>query len=286
MKHSFLFFTSILFYQLGSTQHKPAYQIVDIDNQHVNYSLLLEEARQSDVILFGEMHDNPICHWLEMELMIDLDSLENLVLGLEMIERDNNKSLQRYLTDDLTYEQLDSVARLWNNYKTDYKQMVDFAKENSISVVGTNVPRRFAGAVYKDGFEALENLTEEEREWLPTIPIDYDENLPGYKDIFSMFDDPSHVNDNLPKAQAIKDATMAHFIATSIDSTQQMLHINGSYHSENFEGIVWYLNKYAPELKILTIASREQSQLSVVEEENLALANFTILVIDKMTKSY
>ncbi len=244
----------MFFQQLGIAQHKPAYQIVAVDSSFVNYTQVLKEAKNVDVVLFGEMHDNPICHWLEMELLRDLDSLDNLVLGLEMIERDDHDHLQRYLNGELSHEQLDSVARLWNNYETDYKPLVDYAIEESIPVVGTNVPRRYAAAIYTDGFEALEALTEDEKAWLPKLPIEYDEHLPGYKNIFSLFDDPSHVNENLPKAQAIKDATMAHFISTAVDSSELMLHINGSYHSENFEGIVWYLNKYAPELKILTIA--------------------------------
>lgn len=273
-------------YHLGIAQHKAAYQIAALDSVFVHYDQVLEQAKKVDVILFGEMHDNPICHWLEMELLADLDSTENLVLGLEMVERDDDEHLQKYLAGELTYEQLDSVARLWNNYDTDYKPLVDFSKENSIAVVGTNVPRRYAGAVYSEGFEALDDLTDEEKVWFPELPIAYDENLPGYKDIFSMFDDPSHVNENLPKAQAIKDATMAYFISTSIDSTQKMLHINGSYHSENYEGIVWYLNRYAPHLSILTIACREQAQINVLEEENIGIADFTILVNQKMSKSY
>lgn len=286
MKHHFLILFSIIFQQVTFGQHKAAYQIVDRDSSFVNYDQLLDEARQADVVLFGEMHDNPICHWLELELLIDLDSLETVVLGLEMIERDDDDYLQAYMKGELTHEQLDSVARLWNNFETDYKPLVDFAKERSMPVIGTNVPRRYAGAIYADGFKALEELEDDEKTWMPPLPIEYDENLPGYKNIFSLFDDPSHVNENLPKAQAIKDATMAHFIATSIDSNQIMLHVNGSYHSENFEGIVWYLNKYQPGLKILTIASKEQDQLNMIEEENIGIADFTILVNERMSKSY
>ena len=59
--------------------------------------------------------------------------------------------------------------------------------------------------------------------------------------------------ENITKAQVIKDATMASFILKNYQSGQTFLHYNGSYHSNNFEGIVWYLKKKNPKLIIVTI---------------------------------
>ena len=49
------------------------------------------------------------------------------------------------------------MARLWNNFKTDYKPLVDFAKDNNLKFIATNIPRRFASLVFKGGFEVLED---------------------------------------------------------------------------------------------------------------------------------
>ncbi len=275
--------------QLGVfAQHKAAYRIVDVNGEAVDYHQMKEELVTADVILFGEMHDNPICHWLEFELLkdIDVDTTLQVLLGLEMIETDNNELLQQYVTGELTHEKFDSTARLWNNYDTDYKPIIDYAKDNEIPVVGTNVPRKYASAIYKGGFRSLDTLTLEEKEWLAPIPIEYDKELPGYKNILSLFEDSSHVNENLPKAQAIKDATMAYFINENIEQGQIMLHLNGSYHSENFEGIVWYLKKYNPALTIKTIASKEQIQVQTIDEESKGIADFIIIVTELMSKSY
>ena len=288
MKYFFLIVFAVLLHQSVFAQHKAAYRIVVQDGEFVDYDQMKEELEIADVILFGEMHDNPICHWLEFELLKDLhnDSTQQVVLALEMIERDNNELLQKYLAGELSHEEFDSTARLWNNYVTDYKPLIDYAKEQEIQVVGTNVPRRYASTIYKDGFSSLDSLSLDEREWLAPLPIEYDKELPGYKNILSLFDDASHVNENLPKAQAIKDATMAYFISKSIEQGQVMLHLNGSYHSENFEGIVWYLKKYNPQLNIKTIASKEQRQVQTIDEENKGIADFIIIVNELMSKSY
>ena len=64
------------------------------------------------------------------------------------------------------------------------------------------------------------------------------------------------------------------------------MHYNGSYHSDNFEGILWYLNKYKPGMKIVTIASVEQENLEELEEEYLEKANFILVVDSNMTKTH
>ena len=162
------------------------------------------------MVLFGEYHNNAISHWLELELTKDIAEKKPVVLGAEMIEADNQKQLDQYLKGEINQKQLDSTARLWSNHKTDYKPLVDFAKDNNRHFVATNIPRRYASMVSKKGFEALETLTAEEKSWIAPLPIPYDAELPGYIEMMKMMGE--HASPNMPKAQAIKDATMAYFI--------------------------------------------------------------------------
>ena len=76
-------------------------------------------------------------------------------MGAEMFERDNDAQLQDYLAKRITKKQLDSSARLWNNYKTDYAPLVDYARDHNIPFVATNVPRRYASLVSRGGLHAL-----------------------------------------------------------------------------------------------------------------------------------
>lgn len=101
-----------------------------------------------------------------------------------------------------------------------------------------------------------------------------------------MFKDSNHANENFPKSQAIKDATMAHFIVTELQPNSIFMHLNGSYHSDNFEGIAWYVNNYDRNLKIQTISVVEQADVKKLEKEHLKKATFIIAVDADMPKSY
>jgi hypothetical protein len=64
------------------------------------------------------------------------------------------------------------------------------------------------------------------------------------------------------------------------------LHYNGAYHSDNYEGIIWYLKQEKPELKILTISTIEQDTIDSMKAESLKLADYIICVPTEMTKTY
>jgi uncharacterized iron-regulated protein len=265
-------------------QNKMPYQLYTKEGKKTTYDKLLKAAEKNEVALFGEYHDNSIVHWLQLEFTKDLAQKKSLVLGAEMIEADNQKQLDQYLKGEINQKQLDSTARLWNNYKTDYKPLVDFAKEKNFRFIATNVPRRYASMVFKKDFTGLNDLTAEEKSWMAPLPIPFDINLPGYKSMLEMMG--GHAGEKMPKAQALKDATMAHFILENINIGTIFVHYNGTYHSDNFEGISWYLKKNQPSLKILTIATVEQEDISKLEKENYTKADF-ILVVDKdVTKTY
>lgn len=276
----FFLITSII----GFSQEKKAYQLFNKKGKRVDYGKLLIAAEKAQVVLFGEYHNNAISHWLELELTKDLADKNKIILGAEMIEADNQKQLDQFLKGEINQKQLDSTARLWPNYKTDYKPLVEFAKENNIPFIATNIPRRFASIVSKKGFEGLENLILEERTWIAPLPIFYDSELPGYVNMMKMMGD--HASPNMPKAQAIKDATMAYFIQKNLKEKSIFIHFNGTYHSDNFEGIYWYLKKAAPNLEILTIATIEQKELKKISTEDYNKADYILVIDEDVTKTH
>lgn len=284
MKRLILAVLFLLISSIGTAQEKKAYQLFDKKGKKVSYAKLLKAASKVEVVLFGEYHNNSVAHWLELELTKDVAIKNQLVLGAEMIEADNQKQLNQYLSNEINQKQLDSTARLWNNYKTDYKPIVDFAKDNKIEFIATNIPRRFAAMVSKKGFETLNDLTSQEKQWIAPLPILYDENLSGYVGMMKMMGE--HTSPNMPKAQAIKDATMAYFIAKNVKPEFIFIHFNGSYHSDNFEGIYWYLKKAAPSLKIITIAMVEQSDLKKIVAANYNKADYILVIDEDVTKTF
>ena len=265
-------------------QEKSPYALFTKSGNKTNYAKLLRAASQSEVVLFGEYHDNSVVHWLELELAKDLTKQTALTLGAEMLEADNQSQVNAYLAEKITQKQLDSLARLWPNYKTDYKPLVDWAKEKSLPFIATNVPRKYASLVYKKGFDALLELPDQEKAWMSPLPIFYDASLPGYANMLAEMG--GHGGENLPKAQAIKDATMAYFIEKNLPKKGVFLHYNGTYHSDNFEGIGFYLKRALPELKIITISTVTQADLNALAPENVSKADFILVIDEDVTKTY
>ena len=50
----------------------PAYGLFTEKGKKADYSDLIKAASSADIILFGEEHNNPISHWLQLELTSDL----------------------------------------------------------------------------------------------------------------------------------------------------------------------------------------------------------------------
>jgi len=239
----------------------------------------------ADIILFGELHDNPVIHWLELELTksVYAEKKQKLILGMEMFEADDQLKINEYFAGSISEKSFEDEARIWKNYKTDYKPIVLFGKSNSLSFIATNIPRRYASFVAKKGLDSLMFLSPEAKNYMAPLPIEVDLNLPGYKSMPS--GGMSHGVSHLAEAQAVKDATMSYFILKNYSKGKIFLHFNGAYHSNNYEGIVWFLKKANKSLKIVTISAVEQSDISKLSDENMKLSDFIIVIDDNMTKT-
>ena len=278
-------FIIVLFFTISlCAQHKKAYQLFDKNGKKVSFEKVVKKAKESDVVLFGEFHDNPIAHWLQLALVKELQPQVNLILGAEMLERNDQEVVNQYLKGGVTEKALDTLARLWTNYKTDYKPLVDFAKEHQLPFIATNVPRKYARLVNKKGLKALDTLPEAEKRWIAPLPIVFDENLSQYKKMTESL--PNHKGkENIIKAQAVKDATMADAIIKNRKPNSVSVHFNGTYHSDFYEGIYWFLKREEPKLKVITIATTEQVDLSKLAKEAYGQADFILVVDEDMTKT-
>jgi uncharacterized iron-regulated protein len=285
MNKSFFIALCLLSFSLHA-QVKPAYQLYAKEGKSVEYDKMIRDLSNADVVLFGELHDNSIDHWLELQVAKDLFALRpDLTLGFEMFESDDQLVLNEYLAGTIEERHLLSEAKVWDNYKNDYKPLVEFAKTSKLKAVATNVPRRYANLVFRKGIESLNDLPAEAKQWIAPLPVAIDLTLPGYKDMMAMGGHQAPTSgENMAKSQAVKDATMAHFLLKN--KTGLFLHFHGAYHSQNFEGIFWHLKKSNPSLKVVTIHSVEQDDIQKLEESNKNSADYIICIPKDMTKTY
>jgi uncharacterized iron-regulated protein len=267
---------------------KKAWQFYDRDGKTAEYKDVLKAAAKADIVLFGEQHNSSICHWLQLQLTKDLfqERGQALILGAEMFEKDNQLIIEEYFSGQIKQRNFEQDARLWKNYKTDYKPLLEFARKNKLGFVASNIPRRYAALVNSKGFEGLDSLSNHSKRFIAPLPVKYDPELSLYKSMLEMMEDSDHGSENLPKAQAIKDATMAHSILQYWVKGHTFLHFHGTFHSDNFEGIAWYLMQENPDLEIVTISTVEQDTITELNEENLGLGTFILCIPTDMTKTY
>ncbi|MBL7899862.1 MAG: ChaN family lipoprotein, partial [Crocinitomicaceae bacterium] len=161
--------------------------------------------------------------------------------------------------------------------------LFEFAKANKLKFVATNIPRRYASMVFKKGLESLNNLTDLAKSYIvPLNEFKFDTTVNCYKELLNS----EHGGYNMAVAQAIKDATMAYFINKNMTTDGTFLHYNGAYHSDNYEGILHYLKKYAPAESMMTISTVTQENIETLDEANKGIADFIICVPETMTTTH
>ncbi|MBK9276367.1 MAG: ChaN family lipoprotein [Flavobacteriales bacterium] len=270
--------------EVAGAQQLPNYALFDGKGRKVSHAGFLRALGDADVVLFGELHNNPIAHWLQLEVAKHLADRGPLVFGAEMIEADDQAALDRYLKGEIEQVAFDTLAWLWPNHGTDYAPLVDLAKERGLPFIATNVPRRYARAVSRGGFEALDTVPMDQRSFYAPMPIAFDPALPQYVKMLTMMGD--HGTPDMVKAQALKDATMAHFILKHLPASGHFLHLNGSYHSDFREGICWYLLGARPGLKVVTVATITAAQLRKLPAEHFGQADIVLVVDADLPGSY
>ena len=110
----------------------------------------------------------------------------------------------------------------------------------------------------------------------------------SYENMKTMFHDgkDSEKQNRFVAAQAVKDATMAERILANRKEGQLFFHLNGSYHSDEKEGIIWYLQKANPKLKIVNLTTIEMETVQKPDASVCKKADFILVVPESMTKTY
>lgn len=257
----------------------------------IQYKELLDAALESDMVFFGEVHNSTVAHTLQLQLARDMSAAKGkkLVMGAEMFETDNQIIIDEYLAGYFDDSKFEADARIWPNYRKDYRPLLQLAKEKGLKFVATNIPRRYASMVSYGGFEALEKLSAQAKTYIADLPILFDAEVTGYKTMIMGLKEKVHGGiepENLVKAQAVKDATMAQFILENYNKGNLFYHINGSYHTYNKEGIIWHINQQRKDLKIFLITVVEAESIWNLPDGYKGKADIIIAIPKDSPKSY
>ncbi|NQD69919.1 ChaN family lipoprotein [Sphingobacterium shayense] len=254
------------------------YQILNRSGQQISWDSISVACEQHSYVFFGELHDQPQAHIAELELLkiLKLKYSGRIILAMEMFEADVQPIIDEYFSGQINQNSFQTEARVWKNYFADYKPLVEFARENEIPLIASNVPRRYASSVYHNGLEVLSELSSYAKQFLPPLPMNIDTSISIYREMKSMGE--GHKSTNLVYSQALKDATMAHFLTKHKTNDNIIIHLNGSYHSKNWQGIPSFLPEEARE-RVLTINTVLTSQ-----DFDIQQADYTLIIDDSKQK--
>ena len=146
-------------------------RLLDSANNELTQNELAERIGVLDVLFFAETHDDVLDHTMELEVLNYVDSLTkgDMTLGLEMFETDQQLVLDEYLSGLITEKYFNSQCIFWSNYSSDYHPLVNYAKDNSLEVIATNTPTRYAKMVYYCGDECLKKTSKEAKQYLQCL---------------------------------------------------------------------------------------------------------------------
>jgi len=274
--------------QAQSSLEDEVYALYSKDGVRIGFDEAISALVEADVVLFGELHNDALIHWLQLRTVKALDAKKPLTLGGEMFENDGQIILDEYLKGMMSDKVFEDQMRLWTNYKTDYKPLVEYAKAEGIPFIATNVPRRYASLVSRHGLDTLAKLPKASQVFLPALPIPFSFETPGYEDMRGMMAGGHGMPfepDNFVKAQAIKDATMADNIQRHAGNGRLFVHFNGDFHSASYGGIFWYLTVFNPDLQVKTIKVFNDKNLGF-QDEWAGSGDVILVVPEDFTKTH
>ena len=263
----FITLSVLVMFPLLRGENKMDYKFYDTQTKSsLTLSELADKLQNCDVVFFGELHDDILIHRLEAEILPFLyEKNKNLVISMEMFERDVQKYLDQYLAGKISEADFLKNSRPWPNYRTDYRPIIEFAKEHKLPVLAGNIPRKYAAMLNKQGYETLKKLPAEEQKYFAEKLVVRDDNykkrfLETMKSNMGIHGELSAARKNMLgnfyAAQCFKDDTMAESIDNYLKNHPQkkVIHFNGDFHSNSHLGTAQKLALLNPSLKICVIA--------------------------------
>lgn len=233
----------------------------------VDLETMTAELARADAAFLGEFHDDPGTHRLQLAILEGAARRRDgkVVLAMEMFERDVQARIDAYLAGEITEAEFLASSRPWNNYPTDYRPMVEFAKAQGWPVVAGNIPRRLASQVARRGLAAVDSLSADDRALMATEnSCPRDAYWRRFQDV--MGDMSGHGMQLSPEqleqmvwrtyeAQCVKDEAMGEAVALAMSTHNTLvIHPNGAFHSDYRLGTVARVKRRAPkaDLKVVT----------------------------------
>ena len=276
------------------------YRVYDGQGNPSSLDAIVMAMSGVDAVFLGEQHDDAVGHAIEAELfrraVAEYMAKRKVALSMEMFERDTQTVVDEYLSGLISEQHFLLSSRPWPNYKTDYRPLVELAKEKKLDVVAANAPRRYVNMVSRNGRDSLNGLSKQAKMWLPPLP--FPEPSTTYRDKFNALmsgnsGDPStrmnpNAAANLIYSQSLWDATMANSVANYLKANKGSLvvHLNGGFHTESRLGTIEQLMGYRPKTKAIVVTMQYADDVSKFDAaKQKGIGDFVVLTDTKQPRS-
>lgn len=236
----------------------------------------------ADVVAFGELHETPGVHRTHHALLEALHARRpNLVVAMEMFERDTQLPLLQYLNGLISEAQFRREARVWPHYDRDYRPVIEFCKRNKLHVIAANAPRKLASRAAREGLAAVDGGGLLARE--TTAPKDdywdeFQEMMAGHGGMLG----PGGM-ERFYASQCLKDDTMAESITDYLaeraaGNRPLVVFICGRAHSDHGWGTVQRIRSRMPDLDVRVLSAETVADVGAgVYETGSDVADFVVV---------
>ncbi len=257
----------------------------------LSFDAMLDALAEADVVFLGESHTDETTHRVELAVYKALIQRRNrqVVLAMEMFERDVQPYLDAYLSGSMDEASFLAKSRPWSNYRTAYRPLIELAKQTKLPVIASNFPRPLRMKFMGQKTDPLKDLDSEQRKLVPRrfLPNSdaywrrADNATRGHSVMMRSGDGGSR----LYSVQSLWDNSMGEACADALTAHpgNLVLHINGGFHSEYWNGTVHQLKLRKPDAKIKTVAIVPTMDPAAVELEGKPVADFVVLAEARAT---
>ncbi|RTZ15772.1 hypothetical protein EJ063_11910 [Vibrio aquaticus] len=235
-------------------RHFYDYQLYSPVLEPISLTSLPKSLLEADVILVGEWHTHSGIHRFQTDLLDALSDQRPVALSMEQFTRDKQTVVDHYLAGKIGEQFLIKSGNAWPNYESDYRPLVELAKQKQLDVIAANAPKPIVRCIGREGIEYLEVLPPHKRDY---VAADINTADSPYKEKFmaSMHHGSPEQTQNQYAAQVTWDETMAESITNYLTehSGTQVLHIAGKFHTEQGLGTKASILKRNPSLNVVVI---------------------------------
>ncbi|MDD3471342.1 MAG: ChaN family lipoprotein [Syntrophaceae bacterium] len=249
----------------------PAIMIDMVMGEPISVDSVLDDLSKVKIVYLGEHHTIARHHRVQLDIIKGLsDRGISISIGMEMFSRDQQSILNDWLN---TREGINGLALKlgsegWTNLR-DYSEILNYAREIGIPVLGINASDALVRTVAREGLEGLSSMQRQ------IVPDDVEDINPQYEKLLRLklqvhksFKEKKL--DRIILAQAVRDSVMAQsiieFAQSNLGSDRVVVVIAGGGHLNYGFGIPERVSKHM-NVPFRIVLPSESGELVLSEKE-------------------